>query len=178
MHRDQEVLMMSIRRFYGKPDNARPLVAVVEGTSPASLRLIEWFITNHAKRHDVIVTNRSDQINVHHSYRAALKTFSKEQFDPFRRHERIRFVYGSGDDDAIETTVGQLNFFKWAIETGVLSYIQENKGEIEQLMVECGAAKRTSGGAKAVGSKAGAGPPPHEEIGTIHHKIRTTLSFD
>lgn len=172
--------MMSINRFYGKPEHVRPVVAVIRGTSPASLRLIEWFITNHAKRHDLILKHRGEQINVHHSYRAALKTFSKEQFDPFRRHERIRFVYGDGADDAIETTVGQLNFFKWAIETGVLDYINANKGAIEQLMMDTGAAKRKPGQpqARGGGAGAGAGAARAEKTGHIHHRIQTTLCFD
>eukprot|EP00873_Tetraselmis_striata_P033698 jgi/Tetstr1/453962/TSEL_040881.t1 len=185
MHQNQDILMLAINRFYSKADNIRPMVSVVHGSSPASLRMIEWFITNHAKRNDVILARDGGQFNVYHSYRSALKTFSKEQFDPFRRHERIRFVYGDGPDDAIETTVGQLNFFKWAIETGVLDYIHENKRAIERAMVDGGVAKRApvaaapavpapGGGDRAAGGKAGARPV----AAGIHQRVQTTLSFD
>ena len=187
MHQDQNVLMMSIKRFYGKPDNVSQIASIVQGTPDASLRMIEWFITNHAKNNDVILSRGGDQLNIYHSYRSALKTFSKEQFDPFRRHERILFYCGGGDGaaEAIETTVGQLNFFKWAIETGVLDYIRRNKASIEAEMVKTGAAKRTraakgSKGAKKAGGEGGEsrGAPPAPPPGTVHHKRRTTLSFD
>jgi len=170
MHQDQDVLMMSIKRFYSHAGHVGPVVGVIRGTSPASLRLIEWFVTNHAKRNDVVISSRGEQINVHHSYRAALKTFSKEQFDPFRRHERIRFVYGDGEGEAIETTVGQLNFFKWATETGVLDYICENKESIERQMVGMGQARRGRGKAAVPA----AAPPAR----AVRHVLSTTLSFD
>lgn len=187
MHQDQDVLMMSIKRFYGKPANICQMVAIVQGTPDASLRMIEWFITNHAKRRDVILTRGSgDQFNIYHSYRSALKTFSKEQFDPFRRHERIRFVYGDSVDDAIETTVGQLNFFKWAIETGVLDYIKANKAAIEAEMVKTGAAKRprapvSSSALEPAGATPASLPPPASSAAAssaVRQKCQTTLSFD
>ena len=34
----------------------------------------------------------------------------------------------------METTIGQLNFFKWAIENGIIDYITENYDDIEQDM--------------------------------------------
>jgi len=34
----------------------------------------------------------------------------------------------------METTIGQLNFFKWAIENQIIDYIQENYKEIEDDM--------------------------------------------
>ena len=46
-----------------------------------------------------------------------------KQFDPFCRRDRIQFNYGK--DKYIITTVGQLNFFRWAIENKVLDYIKQ-----------------------------------------------------
>jgi hypothetical protein len=182
MHQDTGVLMLSIKRFYGKPENVSHVVSIVQGTPDASLRMIEWFITNYAKKNDVILSRGGDQLNVYHSYRSALKTFSKEQFDPFRRHERIRFVYGYEEDEAIETTVGQLNFFKWAIETGVLDYIKTNKLSIEVEMVKSGAAKRTKSNPASVADRQKAPPATATATapgtGTVHQKCQTTLSFD
>ena len=34
----------------------------------------------------------------------------------------------------IQTTIGQLNFFKWALENNILSYISEHLDEIEKDM--------------------------------------------
>ena len=35
------------------------------------------------------------------------------------------------DKNSIQTTLGQLNFFKWAIENGVINYIENNYSDIE-----------------------------------------------
>ena len=58
-----------------------------------------------------------------------LKAYSKKRFDPFCRWDRIQIPY----DDAkyMETTIGQLNFFKWAIENKIVDYIRENYDIIE-----------------------------------------------
>lgn len=45
-------------------------------------------------------------------------------FDPFCRKKRIPFYYG--DNKCIITTIGQLNFFRWAIENNILHYVIDN----------------------------------------------------
>jgi hypothetical protein len=61
-----------------------------------------------------------------------LKAYSKRRFDPFCRWDRISIPYK--DDKFIETTIGQLNFFKWAIENKVIDFIEENYETIEKDM--------------------------------------------
>ena len=41
-------------------------------------------------------------------------------FDPFCRWKRIKFC-------GMDTTVGQLNFFEWAISDEVLDYLEKNR---------------------------------------------------
>ena len=61
-------------------------------------------------------------------YKNQLKAYSKKQFDPFCRRERIIInisdlswkIFDDKDDNKCKdneliTTVGQLNFFKWFI---------------------------------------------------------------
>ena len=50
--------------------------------------------------------------------------YSKKRFDPFCRWDRIVIPYKDGN--SIQTTIGQLNFFKWAIENLVLDYVEQN----------------------------------------------------
>ena len=38
------------------------------------------------------------------------------------------------DGNNIETTIGQLNFFKWTLENDIIKYIEENYEEIEEDM--------------------------------------------
>ena len=67
--------------------------------------------------------------NVHYNYKAQLKAFNKKFFDPFCRGNRIPFFYDK--DNCIITTIGQLNFFKWAISNDVVNYVTENLKDIE-----------------------------------------------
>jgi hypothetical protein len=61
-----------------------------------------------------------------------LKAYSKKRFDPFCRWDRITVPYKNGAH--IQTTIGQLNFFKWAIENSVIDYIEQNYATIEKDM--------------------------------------------
>jgi hypothetical protein len=61
-----------------------------------------------------------------------LKAYSKKRFDPFCRWDRINIPYKDGT--CIETTIGQLNFFKWALENKVVDYIEDHYDIIEKDM--------------------------------------------
>ena len=67
-------------------------------------------------------------------YKSQLKSYSKKKFDPFCRRDRINFNCNNID---IETTMGQLNFFKWAIDNMVIEYITLNNKDIENDMNIC-----------------------------------------
>ena len=74
------------------------------------------------------------QFNTYHSYKSQLKSFSKRKFDPFCRRDRI--IFNCGENKNIDTTIGQLNFFKWAIDNLIIEYIKNNYLEIESDMNE------------------------------------------
>lgn len=97
-----------------------------------SLRSIDYLCTNFAKAHDVIYDIGKTPFNLYLNYRSQLKAYSKMQFDPFRRHERI--LLKMNNNEAVETTVAQLNFFKWAIEKKVLDWYKANYSKVEKDM--------------------------------------------
>ena len=66
----------------------------------------------------------SSRFKVYNDYKLKLKAYSKKRFDPFCRWERITVPYDG--NNYMETTIGQLNFFKWAIESKIIDYIQAN----------------------------------------------------
>ena len=116
-----------------------------------SLRVIDWFVTNYSKKNDIIYyisdipddkysvnnyNNYNKSFNVYHSYKSQLKSYSKKNFDPFCRRNKIIFDYlnNSGESDSISTTLGQLNFFRWAIENLLVDYIRDNHKDIENDM--------------------------------------------
>jgi hypothetical protein len=72
------------------------------------------------------------RFKVYNDYKLKLKAYSKKRFDPFCRWERISIPYD--DEKYMETTIGQLNFFKWAIENKIIDYIKSNYVEIENDM--------------------------------------------
>jgi hypothetical protein len=79
-----------------------------------------------------IPDNFDNYFIVHSNYKGQLKTCNKKNFDPFCRRNRIQFYYAP--KMYFETTVGQLNFFKWAIENFIINYIADNIKDIEKDM--------------------------------------------
>lgn len=133
----KDLLMLSLSRFYTKT-MINKIMNIIEGQSNISLRLIDWFVTNYSKKYNTVITkeksNNIIHFNVYLSYRSQLKAYSKQLFDPFRRRDRITFFYDK--DNSIETTIGQLNFFRWIIQNEILDYIISNIKEIETDMIK------------------------------------------
>ena len=76
--------------------------------------------------------NIERRFKVYVDYKLKLKAYSKKRFDPFCRWDRISIPYKGNKN--IETTIGQLNFFKWALENKVTDYIDANYEVIEKDM--------------------------------------------
>ena len=110
------------------------MLRIINGESRISLRIIDWFATNYAKKYFTVyqIPNTERRFKVYVDYKLKLKAYSKKRFDPFCRWERITVPYKDGK--YIQTTIGQLNFFKWAIENNVIHYIEENYSNIEKDM--------------------------------------------
>ena len=92
------------------------------------------FFTNYSKKHNISYSNKekNENFKVYTSYKSQLKSYSKKQFDPFNRTERINFYYEK--ERYITTTIGQLNFFRWAIQNNIIEYINSNCKNIEDDM--------------------------------------------
>ena len=128
-----DLLMTNLMKFYDEDNNLEKMLRIINGESPISLRIIDWFATNYAKKFFTVYevgTNRRFKVYV--DYKLKLKAYSKRRFDPFCRWDRITIPYGNGT--FIQTTIGQLNFFKWALENGVVAYIANNYAAIEDDM--------------------------------------------
>jgi hypothetical protein len=137
--KSNDLLMQSLSKFYTTRSNIHKIIPIINGESEISLRLIDWFITNYSKKNQTIITKKLNNNNVIHlnvylSYRSQLKSYSKTYFDPFRRRERIKFFYD--DRNSIETTIGQLNMFRWILQSDILEYVADNRKEIEQDMIQ------------------------------------------
>jgi len=131
-----ELLLNNLLHFYKDGNYLTKMLKIITGESKISLRIVDWFATNYAKKNYTLydIENDSGKIRfkVYFDYKLKLKAYSKKRFDPFCRWERINIPYKDGT--FIETTIGQLNFFKWAIENKVIDYIEENYDIIEKDM--------------------------------------------
>jgi hypothetical protein len=103
----EQWVLYRLEKFYSVPENLSKVRDILNGTSKISLRLIDW---SKSQKHVVVYL----------SYKSHLKAYSKKMFDPFCRWKRIKFM-------EMDTTVGQLNFFEWAISDEVLDYLEKNR---------------------------------------------------
>jgi hypothetical protein len=132
-----ELLLNNLMDFYKNENYLTRMLKIITGESKISLRIVDWFATNYAKK-NYTVYNSADSVGnitrfkVYFDYKLKLKAYSKRRFDPFCRWDRISIPYKDGN--FIETTIGQLNFFKWALENKVIEYIDENYETIEKDM--------------------------------------------
>ena len=143
------ILVESLESFFTikahHEKHMKEFLSLVEKSAKISLRVIDWFVTNYSKEYDVsyktkTLDGHSRIFHVHESYKAQLKAYSKRRFDPFCRRQRILFHYELKDKNnkkelhKVRTTVGQMNFFRWAIDNKVIDYIKEHIEHIEECM--------------------------------------------
>lgn len=131
------LLLNNLIQFYKNDDNLTRMLKIITGESLISLRIVDWFATNYAKKYYTLYIINSTNENkirfkVYFDYKLKLKAYSKKRFDPFCRWDRITVPYKDGK--YIQTTIGQLNFFKWALENNVIHFIEENYANIEKDM--------------------------------------------
>lgn len=129
--KQNDVLLNKLVEYYKKDaEKMEKMLNVINGVSRISLRIVDWFVTNYAKKHYTVYDVKDKQrFKVYIDYKLNLKAYSKRRFDPFCRWQRITIPYDG--DKYIQTTIGQLNFFKWALENDVVKYIENNYSDIE-----------------------------------------------
>ena len=133
-----DLLLHNLLDFYKEETKLSTMLSIINGESKISLRIVDWFATNYAKKYYTLynIDNASDETSrrfkVYIDYKLKLKAYSKKRFDPFCRWDRISIPYKNGS--FIQTTIGQLNFFKWALENNVVDYIRDNYTDIEDDM--------------------------------------------
>ena len=132
IHCKQELIVMSLQTFYATRADLPEIMELLQGTSVISLRLIDWFVTNYAKRHSIGYLMNGQEFMVYMSYKSQLKAYSKKLFDPFCRRERIMFSLPGSEP--FVTTVGKLNFFRWAIEKNIIEYLKKHYEVVETEM--------------------------------------------
>ena len=130
-----DILLDKLLEFYYKNDNINKMLSIINGTSKVSLRIVDWFSTNYSKKNFTMINNvNNSRFKVYEDYKLKLKAYSKKRFDPFCRWERIQVPIQRNSLYCFETTIGQMNFFKWAIENNIINFIENNYNIIENDM--------------------------------------------
>lgn len=144
IYSQNDILLNKLLTFYYQDDHITTMLNIINGNSSISLRIVDWFSTNYSKKHYLIYpTPNNPRFKVYEDYKLKLKAYSKKRFDPFCRWDRINIPISENSEYCFETTIGQLNFFKWAIENKVIEYIDNNYKEIENDMNENNSLSKT-----------------------------------
>jgi len=130
----QDWLLMELLDFYKNKDYLEIVKKIVNrefiiGKSrKISIRIVNWFVTNYAKQYFTVYEHGVERFFVWTRFRSAEDGYSKELFDPYSRKDRIIIPYD--ETTKLITTIGQLNFFKWAILNKVIDYIIDHYDDI------------------------------------------------
>ena len=120
-----------VKKFFStcNTETISKMIDIVEGKSDMSLRVLDWFVTKYSKKRiDCGQSKDVDMFDVRISYKSQLKSFKKKYFDPFRRKKKFNYCFDNGQ--VMKTTLGQLNFFKWAFTNNIVFYVEKNLKQV------------------------------------------------
>lgn len=126
-----ELIINSLQKFYSECSTITKIIPFLDGSSQTSLRVIDWFVTKYSRKNCIKYNLNGKEFQIYLNYKSQLKAYSKQYFDPNCRRERIRFII-PGVDTPFLTTIGKLKFFSWALENGVVDYIEKNIDTIKE----------------------------------------------
>ena len=78
IHCKQELIVSSLQKFYATRQDIKEILPILQGTSPLSLRLVDWFVTNYAKKHNTGYILEGQEFLVYTNYKSQLKAYSKK----------------------------------------------------------------------------------------------------
>jgi hypothetical protein len=120
-----ELIIASLQRFYASTTDLEKVMPYLIGDAEISLRIIDWFVTKYSRKNFTSYELNGQNFIVYKSYKGQLDAYNKQYFDTNCRRERIQFSIK--EYEPFITTIGKLNFFRWALESKLLDYIEANK---------------------------------------------------
>ena len=135
--KQNDLLLNKLISYYQEENfkNMDCILKILKGESKISLRILDWFVTNYSKQKFIVYEKHSgERFKVYTDYKLKLKAYSKKRFDPFCRWDKITIPYRN--NQYIQTTIGQLNFFKWVLENNIIDFIEKEYELIEVDMNE------------------------------------------
>ena len=127
-----------INKYYKNectPEDITRVVDIITGKSIISLRVLDWFATKYSRKKLYVKEKKlGTDYDIYISYKSELKSYKKDYFDPFRRGKKFYHYFDDDKKIKLYTTLGQLNFFKWAICNGIISYVEYNITQLTSSM--------------------------------------------
>jgi hypothetical protein len=112
------------------------MVKIINSESIISLRVLEWVVTKSNNKGINIKLTDNEYYSINIMYKAQLKSYKKKNFDFFRRDRKFRYVYDKENNKKVITTLGQLNFFKWALSNNIIDYVEKHYDDINNAMIK------------------------------------------
>lgn len=133
MSLQEGLLLVKLSEFFKDAARVHAIKPIIQMRSRITLTLLDWFVTNYSRAYNVEFVHplSGATINVFTEYQRQLQEFTKKQSDPFNRDGTFEFYYK--DDEYMETSVKQLCFFRWAIQTGILDHVLSRQDDYIQL---------------------------------------------
>lgn len=152
-NKDISILEKNKKFFSTDYKYIKTMLEIINGESNISIRLLDWFVSNYSKKYGTfykIKINRRIQLfYVHSEYKNQLHGYAKRYFDPFCRKNSKKVIYkyrtqyskganskSSNKPITFLSSIGQLNFFQWAIRYKIIKYVQLHLKQIENDMKE------------------------------------------
>lgn len=138
LKKKEKMLYDVLNDFFSKCDDKEimTVIDIINGKYKISLRFLDWFVTRYCYLYKTSIQinnpyNKEQDFNINISYKAQLKSFKKKCFDPFKRKNKFYYTFDRKNTGyIILTTLGQLNFFKWALGFGIIKYAEDNFDKI------------------------------------------------
>ena len=140
--------LRSLAAFYDRARLRALVCPFNEGGSALSLRHLDHLLSFMAPTNGIVYPHGGRVVNLSDKYHEWQSVWKRRSFDCFRRHERVYWQDGGGDDKGRAgwhaSTVGQLNWFFWADMHGVLDYARRRRDAIDASMRRQNRARRTA----------------------------------
>lgn len=164
----KDALLLRLREFFEKEENLKRLRNYLkehrrDGSAekaPVSLRILDFLCSDNG-----IALEQENDIS--DAYQGMLRAYSKAYFDIFSRGARIQFTVGTS---TFETTVGQLQFFRWAIERGLLDQVDQQKTQLRasaRARARLAAKKEIQKSDRRLAAKISIGGPFHANLAAV-----------
>lgn len=105
-----------------------PILKRQKKKDTVSLSLLDWFVTNYVKKHQVVLVNNKKTFDIYMEYKSQLRDYGKKYFDPFNRDKKdsSSFFDLNYEGGKITTSFKQLNFLRWVLKNKIIKYTEEN----------------------------------------------------